>query len=630
MNHTEFMNGIYNGFMPKAALTGESLPDDALVLGRNPETGSKLYFTMRDLATSMIIAGGTNSGKSNANRKVLRGLLYRAKRYREGFVVQDNADLGPWLLNLIATKYPELAPRVFYIDLSHSHGKVPSLEPLALAAIHPHRAAASMTEILMATVGGHTPNERVLLSRVLYHILRTLIELRLSLTDSRYFIERGPVERIVFHALVARLRENSALRSFWENLATLSKSTATWDSYVLGPSNRISPVILAPPLRRIFAASSIESIDPLRMMDEGAIGIVCGSRIGADVSADGQRTALALVWHTLRQGIELRKANQSRPFTIVCDEAPIYLPHNALAETLFTARKRNVRHILAFQALSQWIPPDGSRVMYDAVLATPLKLILGNLPLSDCKVLGEEMFLRSLCPDKIKNQPSRIVWDPVLKKVLVRSYSLGGGTTRSKSTTTTRTRGNTSSRADVANDTVDSNGKVVASVTGDVVSEGESDQESEAHQRGTAHQDTWNETTGETFVTEHVAREETLPPIYSPLEEQIFEAAKHLKLAVRGHGVLLRPGLEPVDVSIDYEPDIEIEHEAMKAFLEEAFAKECYAPVEEVDRLLDEREQRILAEASRGPRVIGSTSGRQKVKELMPVPAGLFQDPQEE
>jgi hypothetical protein len=637
MNDYDFMQGLYEPLMPKTSKPGEQLPDDALVLGVDPQSGVVRYVTMRDLATSLVVAAGTGAGKSNALRVLLRGLLRRAKRYGEGFAVIDTGNLAWWLLSAIATSYPELAPRVFYADFSQRHGKVLGFDPLAGAAARPHFSAAATSEILLRTTG-HSTADRILVARVLYHLAAALIELKLRLTDARIFLERGARERLIFQSLMARLPEASPLRSFWEDLAKKSGSTA--DSYLVGPSNRVAALVFAPPLKRMVAAP-IDSLDLRALMDQGGIAIFNCSRVDADVTTDGQIAFAGLVWQAFRQRFEERKPDRSKPFTLVCDEAGFYLPKNA-AETLFAARKHNLRVVVSFQAMSQLIPPDGDRTLYDAVLATQAKLILGNLPFSDCKILGEETYLRSISPMEVKHE--RIVWDPVLRKVVVHSNTDGGGETHSTSTTTTGTRGRSRFEAtsETAIDGVSAarstpgvpgavpttiDGTHASRATGAVLTEGESEAESKAHQRGTAWQRTWAHTQAEQWITDHVMRTE---PQFSPLEEQIFAAAKHLKLAARGHGVLLRPGEEPVDIRINYEPDIELEREDMEAFLEEVFTKECYSPAEEIDRLLDDSEQRILTEARSGPRVIESTSGRKKAKEGTPVPAGLFQDAEEE
>lgn len=615
-NLQQFMGALYRDLVTPSSV--RELPADALVIGSDPVSGEPLYFTMEDMATSMVVAGGTGSGKSYTLRAISFALLKRAKRYGEGLALIDvHGSLATWLLFAIAQHFPELAARVFYTDFAQRLGKVLGCNPLLGASSRPHFAAGSTTEILLRTYGAQNSAQKPLVARVLHNVVAALIALDLPLTHARYFLERGPREWAIFKGLVQSLPPNSSVRSFWDDFAAkATKSPATADSYVLGPANRISPLIEPPACKRMLAAPAA-SVDFRALMDEGGIAIINLSRMNADVTLDAQLAFAGLLCQAFRQRFEERHPDRARPFTLVADEFGLFAPHS-FADILVGARKFNLRTVTAFQALSQLIPADGDRTLHDTILAVPCKLLMGNLPFADCKILAEESYLRSIDAERVKHEHQRIVWDPVLKKVTARSRTWTEGESESESTSESHGHGRSSSET-----TGDGAGRESAST-------GESDSGSTTAQRSSSSQTSYSETESEQWITDHKERIETGPPQFSPLEEQVFEAAKHLKLAARGHGVLVRPGREPLDIRINSHPESGLVMEDIQAFLAEVFDKPVYLPAEEIDRLLEEREERMIAEATKKPRVVRSVSGRTQKHVASPVPDGLFSEVEEE
>lgn len=637
MNDTyEFMRMLYEPLLSgDDTPAAETLPLDALSIGRDPIDRKVVrYITMADLATSAAVMGGTGSGKSNLLRVMLRQLIYRKKKYNEGFTVIDLGNLAPWVLLAIAQMYPELARDVVYVDLTHELGVTALYNPLAYVT-HRHLAATSLAEELLRVFGAGSVADKPLVGRMLRMLAETLIELELSLSDSRFFLDGSPTDRVIAERFVDQLPEASPLRSFW--LGLWKKSRAAQDVSVVGPSVRLD-LFNAPALRRMVAATGTgASLDLKAMMDQGGILIANLARSGSGVSVDAQLGFSRLLLEGIRQRLEQRRPDHSRTHVVCIDEFGLVAPAS-YADVMVTARKYGVYNIVSFQALSMLIKSDNDRTLHDVVVATPTKLLMKGIPFKDCQLLAEESFLTAIDPMRVKYEHETTHWDPVLKKVVVRSTTTG--TTSSE--TETESRGRTVSRGH-SDGTSESTGLSSASGSmhsrganfelGGIVpaqrscnhgsrqmqgtsatsarshSESESESESEAHASATSRGVTSSETLAEQWITDHRGRKEKKPE-FSPLAEQIHDHAARLKLQPRGHVVLIRPDQEPVNVAVDHFEDSGLSFDDVDEFLAEVVSKPCYARVDELDRLLEERDATLLAEA--GPQVESMSPPRRR------------------
>jgi hypothetical protein len=239
------------------------------------------------------------------------------------------------------------------------------------------------------------------------------------------------------------------------------------------------------------------------------------------------------------------------------------------------------------------------------------------------------MFLGSIDPDLVKHQQERVAWDPVVRKLLLKSRSRGGS--ESEMTGHTVSQGEAEANSTGTSEAESESGctdRVTSRVVGksQVQAQGESrsEQWSESDQRSHTSTSSWSESEQEAYQTFYRKRIEKLPPQFRPLEEQIFDYAKRLRLSPRGQGTLVRPGLAPQTFKAPFRPDIELADDDMEAFLDVVYAKPSYLEPDAVDRMLEERHRKLLADATSGPRVVTSRSGRARKKEETTVVDGLF------
>ncbi len=604
-----------------------AVPEDALVIGTDPGTGESRYLTSADLETSMLIAGGPGRGKSVATRTLLRQKLEQRKRTGAGFTLIDPGNTAGWLLFEIASRYPELAPVVYYSDLSAASGSVLSYNHLA-HVVHPHHVAANMAEELVRTGGVRSTMEKPLVTKVLKLLIQTLIELGLTLADAVYFLESGPVERAVAQHLLEQLPESNRLRRYWSDLT--SKSKQTQEISVLGPSLRLE-LVHSPALRRMIAAPLSASFNPLPVMDAGGIGIFNLSMTNAGVTKDERNTWASILIQGYTQAYPKRHADHALKHTLVIDEAGLLLPRNSgFEECVVEARKFSMTNVLICQQLSQLVHDDDTSLL-DTCMALPTKLIFGNLPLNDCKIFAEDLYIRELDVMRVKYQHKHTVHDPVLRKVLVNSWTEGESETESESEGVTRSTGTTEGTSTsesmtdgtmtrhsisfepgdmVPGQRMVGRGTTHGSSHGSTSTRSTTETEANSVQRGTATTTSRSKTTAEQWITDHIKRIEE-DPEFMRLEEQVHLKAQHLRLLPRGQAVLLRPDESPCDVRIDNALDHDLTLDQIDTFLETVFDKPCYGRPEEIDRLIAEREVKLLEAAQ--PVVIASPKMKRKV-----------------
>ena len=615
-------------------------PSGALIFGEQPVTLDPIYYEADDLALHLHVAGGWGAGKSNFLRVLIGLLLMRMLVFGEGFgLVDPHGSLARYALHLVASQAPELADRLYYCDLHQQH-RVMTFNQLQQGHRHPHFVASCVTEGLVKAHGAQGTSEKPLITRVLQNLIQALIEAGLSLTEAHYFLQRGQNQRAVFRSLLERMPATSPARSFFADLD--AKPAGTADAYAMGPLNRLDPLIRPQAFRRMFAAPTV-SLDVKALMDQGGILICDLSRAGAGVTVDGQHMLASLIVQEFRRVFEERTPDKSRPFTLVMDEFGDYVPAD-FARVITGARKYGLRAVFAHQHLTQLVSKDQDRTLLETVLAVPNKVIFGGMPFGDCRVLAEEMFLGAIDPDRIKYWAETVTWDPIPTKVTLTGCSRSESRTESHSTSSTRSEGTHSAAAAIAShgdSTSTGHGTSVdpesrtseneQSGSGESWSHttsqasGASSSVSDSEEHGFSTQYSFSESEQEAWTTFYEKRIQKGTPTYRSVEEQVFEYAKRLRMSPRGQGVMVSAGTPPREFRAPYKPDLDLTPADIQAFLDQVYDKPVYFEPEELDRVLKEREQKLLDAATRRPIVVSSASGRSRKKsEAHVASGGLF------
>lgn len=599
----EFVDRLWrNVLYPRRPAPGP--PPGALVLGRDPVTRDPTWIG-DEIDLGLFLLGGSGTGKSNDLRVIIFELLKRKILLNEGFAIVDpHGSLAAYALRLIAL-YPELAPQVYYLDLRQR--RVLGMNPLRRGRKNPHFTAACVTEALIKAFGTAVTQERPLMTRVFNNLHEALIHTDLILPDARFFLERAEHSQLILASLLDKLPPTSPVRSFWVDLSRKSASTA--DMYGMGPMNRIDAICRPVPLKRMLSVPTI-GLDCLELMNTGGILIADLSREGTGVTVDAQHAFAALLVQEFRQVFEERAPDRARGFTLVLDELGDYCPSD-FARVWTAARKFKLRVVAACQNLEMLLGRDGDRTLLQSVLAVPNKIVHAGIPLADARILAEDMFLGQIDVDRVKFQPTTVTWDPVPTPVTLRNRSWGESTTETTARSDTRGVSSSTGRTvtDAESGPADGRDPTVRSRARSE-SEGSSSSSSESEGYSEASTRSWSASEQDAWVTFYRRRDQKGTPVYRSIEEQVHAYVQRIKLAPRGHAVLVRHGHAPVSFKARHMQDIECSAEDLENFLGDLYDKPIYLDPADMDRYIEEHERELLALAE--PRIEASKAASRK------------------
>lgn len=585
-----FLEELYRKYIETpAGGAARPVPGDALVVGRDPVTEVARYFTPDDLFLHLHAIGMWGSGKSNFLRRLCHQLVRRKRRTGCGFALIDpHGDAAEYVLALIASQAPALAPEVFYLDFSNTH-PVLGIDPLRVYEQDQgaYYTACAAAEATLKAFGALNSQDLPQLRRVLVALYEALIYTGLSVSDARYFLFSGDSDRAVLRGVLDRMPLDGVAgvtRGFWEHY--LKQPAHTADNYAAPPLNRLDPLMKTPVLKRLVSGATI-GLDFKDLMDRGGIGLFnLGLSKGSGVTVDAQHLFAALLVQQFRQVIPQRTPNKAKPFTLVLDEFGDYCPAD-FARVLTGSRKFRVGIVFAHQNLGQLITKDQDRTLIETALMIPNRIVFGGLPLDEAKLLAQQMYLAELDPEAIKYWPETVTWDPVPTKVVNYGESHSGSDTRAEG-----------GAAGEGGGDVDSESVSTDPETGDAVGHqagaSRSSSWSRSSQWSFSSSTSWSKTAQEAWVTFYKERIQKGTPVYRQIDEQVFTFARDLVLAPVGQGVLNRRGERPVTCRVPHMKDIDYTDDEIAAFLEAMYAKEQYRLPAAVDELLVARERKLL------------------------------------
>ncbi len=574
-----FLDQLYDGLMSPLPQRRRT-PPGALIVGNCPETGEDVFYDTADLNLHGAVIGGSGVGKSRFLMRLGHQLLWRKKRFNEGFsIIDPHGTTARYLRDLIATDAPEFAQETVFMDLQQA-SKVVAYNPL-LRDTDARYLAECLTEGVLKACGEVAINDKPLLARTLIKLTQALIVTGGALTDSNFLLYRTPQDREVLTAMIQQLPEATSLRSFWQDLKT--KSPAQAEMYTVGVLNRLERFVEPAPLRRMLGQTTA-SLSFSSLTDTGGILLADLSRAGTSVSREGQRVVAALLTQEFYQEIDRREGDGNAvPHTIVLEEAGEYATPE-LGRALTSGRKFSMKFLLCCQGLSQMVW-DGDRTLLETVLALPNKVCFGRISPGEAKVLAESIFFGLLNPFQVKYWPTTVTWDPVDKLVTLRGRSEGGSTSETDSESSTRSEGTHVSQG--------------TSADSESSSRSESSSHGESSQRTFSSTESWSASEQEAWVTFHEQRVQKGSPLLYSLEEQIVSYAKLLTLQPQRRCIVSRVGQLPRQCKVSYVEDTDITEPERKRFLEEMYTQvpRVFLDPDEADRLIESRKEQLLGTA---------------------------------
>lgn len=536
-----------------------------------------IRLTRAERKAHMHVIGSSGSGKS----KFLEWMMRRDLDNRQGFCLIDPHGM----------LYDEVLQYAAHHCLEQDIVPLNLSDPKAIIPFTPFRRTEGgdvsvqvdeKTALTLAAWNARHSDETPTLERTLSLIFTAAIEENLSLPDLRHFINFESKE-IRAH-FIERL-ESPLVQDELVQLQLLRRQE--WHAEVLSTRNRLFRLLRSTTLSR-FMGLPDRSINLREIMDKGKVLLVKANP-SKTLSRANARVATALMLHQFFTEAQERTkdefGNDPEPYYLYVDEFQNLIT-NDIGDILDQSRKRGLFTILAHQRFGQ-IDQD----IAEAVLTNcHIKAVFGGLPVPSARLMAEEFFIGEIDPKRVKVAIYQTKFWPEYRRDTV--YTHGTSSGKSHSSGSQFQSGESSSFG--SSQCFGPNEWFLGGQYGS------SDQWGTSSGSGSSDSD--SDSSGE-------SESEADIPIFVPVpfqelsslqhytpEEQLLEFTAALKnqfprhCFIKIHQQDAQPMLVPFVEQLYVSP-------ANKVWYEEVLLKrENALSIEEVDRLLAEREENLLAE----------------------------------
>ncbi len=341
-----------------------------------------------DRKTHMHVIGSSGSGKSKFLEWMIRGDL----RNRQGFCLIDpHGTLYNDVVSYCA--HHVINREIILLNLS-SPDPVIGFNPFRRTASGDvsvqvdRRIAATMHAWNVASTD-QTPT----LERILRLVYTSMLERELGLPQVQHLIDFNAKE--VRGHIVSGL-QSPLIQKEWREVQELR--AADWRAEILSTKNRLFRLLSSPTLAR-FMGLPDRTLNLKEIMNEGKVLLV-NLAPSDNLSHENARVFGALLVneffeHALRR--ERDRGSDPTPYYLYVDEFQNFVSLD-LTEMLDQVRKFGLFLVMAHQRFGQL-----DENLIDAVLTNcGIKAVFGGLPVESARVMAQEMFVRELDPKKIK------------------------------------------------------------------------------------------------------------------------------------------------------------------------------------------------------------------------------------
>lgn len=348
------------------------LDRNAVVLGRNP-LGHPVTLPVRPRLEHAHVIGTTGAGKSKFIEYCVRQDIANG----HGVCVVDPHGEHPdslyrSVLNWLDASGVGVRRTIHLID-PNAPTHIVGFNPLARPDDETDLSvvAGVTLEAFSRAWGGEDTATKPTIERVLTATFTALAELRLTLVEAPFLLDRNDRHGLRAHALqtVTDRYTRDELRRLHE-LSLDERRRHDFDLEVVGPINRIARFV-RPPAIRSMVGQTESRLDFRQALDRGEV-ILCNLSGGAHVyerDADllGRLLTRSLFFHAKR-----RRAPE-RPFFLYLDECHRYLSGD-IESILAESRKYGVATLLSHQWLAQ-LETAGDNMLAAVLNATNLKVV---------------------------------------------------------------------------------------------------------------------------------------------------------------------------------------------------------------------------------------------------------------
>jgi hypothetical protein len=393
-----------------------------------------------------------------------------------------------------------------------------------------------------------------------------------------------------------------------------SHSPRDWNNVVLSSENRIGKFLGSSGIRR-FMGLKDHNIDLRSVMDEGAILLV---NLGASQRLDRESAKVfaSLLLHQFfetamdRANEATLKGEKPNHFILYLDEFQEYITDD-IAAMLDQVRKGGIHMVLSHQILAHLLKQP---TLLESVMGNArIRAVFGGLPVTNCQLLAEEMFLPDLNERQIKKAYYHTIH--TYEEQTRTTHSQSQGRSQSKSRSNMSGKGTTTGESfgegsGLSKGLSVGGAEMYPSLNTEgwfTESGGESNFSSKAttvgnsdfNARGSAEGEANSTSMGQTIVPVWVpipVQELGSETEYTP-EEKRLKIVELLKCQMKQHCFIKMDTAKTQPLLVPFVKDFPIGRDSLIEYEEEVYKEQDALPAEQVDALIVENEQRFLAEA---------------------------------
>ncbi|MDT8067955.1 MAG: type IV secretion system DNA-binding domain-containing protein [Terriglobia bacterium] len=536
--------------------------------------GEKILLSPEERCAHMHVIGSSGSGKS----KFLEWLMRQDLDKRQGFCLIDpHGDLYEEVLHYAAHKV--LRRDTILLNLSNASSII-GFNPfertlgVEISAQVDRRIAATLRAWNVKTTDETPTLERTL--RLVYTIM---IEQNLGLREVNHLITYQARE--VRAQLIERL-QSPLIQTEWEELQKLSRRD--WQEEVLSAKNRLFRLLTSGTLSR-FLGMPGQSIDLGDIIENDKVLLV-NLAASDSLSSENARVFGALLVNEFFEAAKRRKKDSlgrdPKPYYLYIDEFQNFVTLD-VGDMLDQVRKRGLFVILAHQRFGQL-----DENVTDAALANcHIKAVFGGLPVASARRMAEELFIGKLDPKRVKAAIYQTKFWPQYGRDTVygsgssRAASHGSGCHSASGSSSSFGSGEFFGPEDWFGGSSTSSQSGESWMTGSIDMETDSSSESES--------------TADIPVFTPVPFEELSSIQYYTPEEQLLEFTAALKQQFPRHCFIKVHQRDTQPMLVPKVTRFYTRARNRSWYVEKLFRTQHALPAAEVDRLIEERERKLLA-----------------------------------
>jgi hypothetical protein len=372
-----------------------------MVIGTNALNNQPVTLTSKDMNSHMHILGTTGAGKSKEMEDMMRYHISNG----DGICLLDpHGDVYKNMLDYVTLK--QMGRKVILIDPNDEDWAVGinylEYDPkLRSSTSH----ASEVMKGIAKVFGGEDTDIMPRLQRWERNALIPLIERKFTVVELSQIVDP---ERSFVRKLILEEVENYEVLDEWDRFEQAPRRDK--ESYVEAVLNRANKFTIGRNIRRIFCQTK-STVDFRKAMDEGKI-ILCNLACNK-LSYEEQRMLGIVIIDKIVQAGKSRvdiPERSRRPFYFYLDEFGQFVVSEDISIALQELRKFGVSFILAHQELEQL--RQDSRKVYSAVISEPQVKMSFRISREDAEIMVGEFFTGMIRGDNEKRRISQTKFRP--------------------------------------------------------------------------------------------------------------------------------------------------------------------------------------------------------------------------